>query len=79
LMGLGAEVWRKRVGIEPTRPGRAATPTDLKSARATRPHALPARLSARWDRVRREAWKRHSAGKRLGWLGRPLNQPYDSE
>jgi hypothetical protein len=33
--------WRKRVGVEPTRPGRAATPTDLKSARATGPHALP--------------------------------------
>ena len=34
--------WRKRVGIEPTRPGETATPTDLKSARATRPRALPA-------------------------------------
>jgi hypothetical protein len=36
--------WRKRVGVEPTRPGRAATPTDLKSARATGPHALPRRI-----------------------------------
>jgi hypothetical protein len=33
------------VGIEPTRPGITATPTDLKSARATRPHALPKGLS----------------------------------
>jgi len=33
--------WRKRVGVEPTRPGRTATPTDLKSARVTGPRALP--------------------------------------
>src|ERR1700720_4744600 len=36
--------WRKRMGIEPTHPGGAGTPTDLKSARATRPRALPRRL-----------------------------------
>src|SRR6266404_7521124 len=43
VWSFGAE-WRKRVGVEPTRPGRAATPTDLKSARATGPHALPRRI-----------------------------------
>ncbi len=37
-------VWRKRMGIEPTHPGGTGTPTDLKSARATRPRALPNRL-----------------------------------
>ena|SRR5712692_6220067 len=44
LLGPGGLIWRKRVGVEPTRPGRAATPTDLKSARATGPHALPRRI-----------------------------------
>src|SRR5512141_3325498 len=29
------------MGIEPTHPGDAGMPTDLKSARATRPRALP--------------------------------------
>ena len=40
--------WRKRVGIEPTIPGTNPESTDLKSAKAARPHALPterARLS----------------------------------
>ena len=40
--------WRKRVGIEPTIPGTNPESTDLKSAEAARPHALPterARLS----------------------------------
>ena len=37
--------WRKRMGIEPTHPGKTGTPTDLKSARATRPRALPPGLS----------------------------------
>ena len=32
------------MGIEPTHPGGTGTPTDLKSARATRPRALPGRL-----------------------------------
>jgi hypothetical protein len=29
------------MGIEPTHPGKTGTPTDLKSARATRPRAPP--------------------------------------
>ena len=33
------------MGIEPTHPGKTGTPTDLKSARATRPRALPPGLS----------------------------------
>ena len=33
--------WRKRVGIEPTIPGVNPESTDLKSAEAARPHALP--------------------------------------
>ena len=36
------------MGVEPTRPGRAATPTDLKSARATGPHALPSGDYPNW-------------------------------
>ena len=45
---LAGAPWRKRVGIEPTIPGTNPESTDLKSAEAARPHALPterARLS----------------------------------
>lgn len=36
---------RKRVGIEPTIPGTNPESTDLKSAEAARPHALPVKRS----------------------------------
>ena len=38
---LAGAPWRKRVGIEPTIPGANPESTDLKSAEAARPHALP--------------------------------------
>ena len=42
---LAGAPWRKRVGIEPTIPGTNPESTDLKSAEAARPHALPVRCS----------------------------------
>ncbi len=42
---LAGAPWRKRVGIEPTIPGTNPESTDLKSAEAARPHALPVRRS----------------------------------
>ncbi len=33
--------WRKRLGIEPSKDAFRRPPTDLKSAKATRPYSLP--------------------------------------
>ena len=45
--------WRKRVGIEPTIPGTNPESTDLKSAEAARPHALPKERTGQLPEERR--------------------------